>query len=143
MKRFAAVLAGTAALAALTGVQTASANPVGVTTCGTPGVPNHVTVRACININQGHVYAFGRATPYSATWQDQQVSFQLTTIGITNPALGTVYPTVLIEANGPAQEIGSVTGDVPCGSQVTATFTVTQPGWYPSSSTVSTVVNYC
>ncbi|WP_380280682.1 hypothetical protein [Kitasatospora purpeofusca] len=141
MKRFAAVLAGTAALAALTGVQSASANPVGVTVCGTPGAPNIVTVRACINVNGNHVYAFGRANPSSPTWQEQQVSFRLSSIGITNPALGTVYPTVLISNVGPAPEIGSVTGTVPCGSTVTAEFSVTQPGWWESTSTVSTVVN--
>ncbi|MER5356264.1 hypothetical protein ABT093_38850 [Kitasatospora sp. NPDC002551] len=138
MKRIAAVLAGTAALAALTGVQTASAGTVGTTVCGTPGAPNLVTVRACINTNGNHVYAFGRVTT-DPTWQDQQVSFQLSTAGITSPPFATVNPTVLIPVGG--AEVGGVTGTVPCGTTVTAQFTVTQPGWWTSTSTISTVVN--
>ncbi|MEU3560388.1 hypothetical protein [Kitasatospora sp. NPDC006786] len=93
MKRLAAVLA---APAALTGTQTASASAAtasasvagmtGTTVCGDPGAPNYLTIRACINTNGGQVYVFGRATPASPAWQDQQVSFRLTSVGVTSPA---------------------------------------------------------
>ncbi|WP_331743332.1 hypothetical protein [Kitasatospora sp. NBC_01300] len=149
MKRFSAVLAGTAALAALTGVQAATAyaataatgslaGPVGTTVCGSPGAPNYVTIRACITVNGNQVHASGRATPTSPTWQDQQVSFRLTSTGITSPPFATVTPTVLIPAGG--AEVGGITGTVPCGTTVSATFSVEQPGWSPSTATVSTVV---
>lgn len=152
MKRLAAVLAGTAALAALTGTQTASAATAsvatasasvagmpGTTVCGDPGAPNHLTIRACINNNGGQVYVFGRATPTSPTWQDQQVSFRLTSVGVTSPPLGTIAPTVLIPTGG--SDVGGITGTVPCGRTVTAQFSVDQPGWPQSTATVSTIVN--
>ncbi|MGW7444876.1 hypothetical protein [Kitasatospora sp. NPDC054795] len=145
MKRLAAVLAGTAALAALTGTQTASAATAsvagmpGTTVCGDPGAPNYITIRACINNNGGQVYVFGRATPTSPTWQDQQVSFRLTSVGVTSPPLGTITPTVLIPTGG--SDVGGITGTVPCGRTVTAQFSVDQPGWPQSTATVSTIVN--
>ncbi|MEU3558477.1 hypothetical protein ACFVUY_40140 [Kitasatospora sp. NPDC058063] len=149
MNRFSAVLAGAAALAALTGAQAATAyaataatgspaGPAGTTVCGSPGAPNYVTTRACITVNGNQVYASGRATPTSPTWQDQQVSFRLTSTGITSPPFATVTPTVLIPAGG--AEVGGITGTVPCGTTVSATFSVEQPGWSPSTATVSTVV---
>ncbi|MFE6501434.1 hypothetical protein [Kitasatospora sp. NPDC057738] len=144
MKRLAAVLA---APAALTGTQTASASAAtasvagmtGTTVCGDPGAPNYLTIRACINTNGGQVYVFGRATPASPTWQDQQVSFRLTSVGVTSPPLGTITPTVLIPTGG--SDVGGITGTVPCGRTVTAQFGVDQPGWPQSTATVSTIVN--
>ncbi|MFJ6621521.1 hypothetical protein ACIQOW_28600 [Kitasatospora sp. NPDC091335] len=144
MNRLTAVLAGTAALAALTGVQSASAAPApttrtaGTTVCGSPGAPNHLTVRACVNWTGNQVYAFGRATPSGSSWLDQPVSFRLSTTGVTSPPLATITPTVVIPAGG--SEVGGITGTVPCGTTVTAQFSIEQPGWSPSTSTVSAVV---
>ncbi|WP_344324461.1 hypothetical protein [Kitasatospora putterlickiae] len=81
---------------------------------------------------------YAQANPTNpATWQDQDVSFDTTASGFT-PS-GPPGPTVLVTAAG--ARVGGLVGIARCGSAVTATFSLDQPGWPPSTSTVSAFVN--
>ncbi|MEV7780222.1 hypothetical protein [Kitasatospora sp. NPDC088351] len=145
MKRLAAVLAGTAGLAALIGTQTAVAAPVsgpeftGVITCGSPGAPGFLLTKACIEVTGNQVNLYGHAAPTSPGWQDQQVRFKLSGAVIGSPPFGGVNPTTLVTAGG--NYVSGITTTAPCGATVTVEFSVDQWGWPPSTATASTVVS--
>ncbi|MGW7448400.1 hypothetical protein [Kitasatospora sp. NPDC054795] len=143
MKRLAPALAGAAALLALTGSPSAlAAQPVTEPTgpvCGSPGAPGYLSLQACVRVSGNQVYLSGLATPTSpATWQTQQIGFTLSGIGIGAPNVSNLSTTVLVTAN--ETSVGTLTATVPCGTHVTAAFSVNQPGWAPSTSTVSITV---
>ncbi len=143
MKRLAPVLAGVAALVALTGSQTAFAavpgtEPTGPV-CGSTGAPGYLSLQACISVSGNQVYLSGVATPTSpTTWQTQQIGFRLSGIGVGAPNVSNLSTSVLVPAGGVT--VGTIAATVPCGTRVTANFSVNQPGWDPSTSTVATVV---
>ncbi|MET9398914.1 hypothetical protein [Kitasatospora sp. NPDC002965] len=144
MKRLSAVLAGVAALAALTGTQSASAvtaptGPVGaVVTCGSPGAPGFLQTRACIEVTGNQVRLYGHAYPTNPSWVAQNVGFRLSGNAVSLPPLPPITPNVLVPVGG--RHVGDILITVPCGTAVTAEFSVDQFGWPPSVATASTVV---
>ncbi|MFJ9692606.1 hypothetical protein [Kitasatospora sp. NPDC101183] len=138
----AAALAATTLLAPAAATTAAHATTgTDTVVCGTPGAPNYLTIRACLAISGHQVRAYGYVSPTDPSWQDQQVTFLLTTAGVTSPPQATDNPTVLItSAATGGTNAGSVTGAVPCNTPVRASFSINQPGWAPSTATVTATV---
>ncbi|MFF7590752.1 hypothetical protein ACFZCK_25035 [Kitasatospora purpeofusca] len=130
MKRFVAVLAAGAALSGLgiAGAAEAAARPTGTTTCG-----YGVGARVCLTIDGRLASATGFAS--SAAGPAQFASFRLelgTAAGgsLEREDLGAVVP-----AGGIT--VGPVASTVPCGTGITATFTVTRAGRTPVTAAVT------
>ncbi|MFD8697631.1 hypothetical protein [Kitasatospora purpeofusca] len=130
MKRFVAALAAGAALSGLgiAGAGQAAATPTGTTTCG-----YGVGAQVCLTVNGRLASATGFAT--SAGGPAQFASFRLelgTTAGgsLEREDLGAVVPTGGIT-------VGPVASTVPCGTGITAAFTVTRAGRAPATATVT------
>ncbi len=145
MKRFAALLATGAALSALavTGATQASAQttggPSGPSTKNcVDGWPGIVNLRLCASVTDNQVVLSGYATPASVSWTPQKVSFNLTGAVVGGATIGSDSPYVLIPVGG--IPVGNVSGTAPCGSNVQATFSVTQWGWPPSTATLTVPV---
>ncbi|MFB6889064.1 hypothetical protein ACFCX4_07085 [Kitasatospora sp. NPDC056327] len=143
-RRTAAALTGTALLAALTATAapSATAAPAGppgpVVTCGTPGAPGFLLTRACIEVNGTQARIYGQVTPTSPSWVAQNVGFRLAGASTALPPQPPVYPTVLVPTGGTT--VNGLTLTVPCGSTVTADFSVNNGGWPPSTATVTASV---
>ncbi|MFE7563891.1 hypothetical protein [Kitasatospora sp. NPDC057500] len=144
--RTAAALAGAAVLAALTAATAPAAvaapaptGPTGpFTTCGTPGAPGLLQTRACIEVNGLQVRLFGHAYPTNPAWVPQTVGFRIAGTAVGQPPIPPVYPSVLVPSGG--IHVGGITTTVPCGTTVTADFSVDNGGWPPSPATVTVVV---
>ncbi|MFE6750416.1 hypothetical protein ACFVGM_31505 [Kitasatospora purpeofusca] len=130
MKRFFAVLAAGAALSGLgvAGATGAAATPTATTTCG-----YGTGAQVCLTVDGRLASAAGFAT--SAGGPAQYASFRLelgTTAGgsLEREDLGAVVP-----AGGTT--VGPVASTVPCGTGITAAFTVTRAGRPPVTATVA------
>ncbi|MGW2402881.1 hypothetical protein ACWCYY_40725 [Kitasatospora sp. NPDC001664] len=134
-----------AALTALTTGQAAAVAPAGPTgpvgpviTCGTPGAPGYLLTRACVEVTGKQVRFYGVATANDPSHQVQSVGFTIQGAVSGGAPMAPVHPVVNIQAGG--NVVGSAYGTATCGSTVTSTFSVNQPGWPASTATVSAVV---
>ncbi|MEK2491881.1 hypothetical protein WN990_20215 [Kitasatospora purpeofusca] len=130
MKRFVAVLAAGAALSGLgiAGAGQAAATPTGTTTCG-----YGVGAQVCLTIDGRLASATGFAT--SAGGPAQYASFRLELGTTGGPGLEREDLGAVVPAGGIT--VGPVASTVPCGTGVTAAFTVTRAGRPPVTATVA------
>ncbi len=130
MKRFVAVLAVGAALSGLgiAGATQATARPTGTTTCG-----YGIGAQVCLTIDGRLASATGLASSAGGPAQFASFELELRTTGglsLERENLGAVVPPGGIT-------VGPVASTVPCGTGITAAFTITRTGRPAVTATVT------
>ncbi|WP_328958700.1 hypothetical protein [Kitasatospora purpeofusca] len=131
-----AVAAGTAATTATTGTATE--------VCDASGLQSGLWTKLCYTVTEDGVQFTGRIglagppSPGSPPLRTKLVDAALTTDIEGGESLGTVQQSLLFRAT--TLEIAGYGGTVPCGSTVTATFSVSADGWYTAPISTSVVV---
>ncbi|MDY0816233.1 hypothetical protein, partial [Kitasatospora purpeofusca] len=121
----AAVAAGTAA---------ATTTETATEVCDASGLQSGLWTKLCYTVTENGVQFTGRIglagppSPDSPPLRTQLVDAVLTTDIEGGESLGTVQQSLLFRAT--TLEIAGYGGTVPCGSTVTATFSVSADGWY-------------
>ncbi|WP_457033565.1 hypothetical protein [Kitasatospora sp. P5_F3] len=127
-----AVAAGTAATATTTEV------------CDASGLQSGLWTKLCYTVTEDGVQFTGRIglagppSPGSPPLRTKLVDAVLTTDIEGGESLATVQQSLLFRAT--TLEIAGYGGTVPCGSTVTATFSVSADGWYTAPISTSVVV---
>ncbi|MFI6850433.1 hypothetical protein OG535_40415 [Kitasatospora sp. NBC_00085] len=129
-----AVAAGTAATTTETATEV----------CDASGLQSGLWTKLCYTVTEDGVQFTGRIglagppSPGSPPLRTKLVDAVLTTDIEGGESLGTVQQSLLFRAA--TLEIAGYGGTVPCGSTVTATFSVSADGWYTDPISTSVVV---
>ncbi|MFJ9953673.1 hypothetical protein [Kitasatospora sp. NPDC091207] len=129
-----AVAAGTAATTTETATEV----------CDASGLQSGLWTKLCYTVTEDGVQFTGRIglagppSPGGPPLRTKLVDAVLTTDIEGGESLGTVQQSLLFRAT--TLEIAGYGGTVPCGSTVTATFSVSADGWYTAPISTSVVV---
>ncbi|WP_405008508.1 hypothetical protein OHV13_34270 [Kitasatospora purpeofusca] len=137
-----ALAGATPAVAAGTAATTTAETATEV--CDASGLQSGLWTKLCHTVTEDGVQFTGRIglagppSPDSPPLRTKLVDATLTTDIEGGQSLGTVQQSLLFRAT--TLEIAGYGGTVPCGSTVTATFSVSADGWYTHPISTSVVV---